>query len=49
MKAILKLKNKKLIHDWDFVYSKIPYYIKTNKISIDAIKTIKTVQQTYLC
>lgn len=49
MKAILKLKNKKIILDWEFGYSKVPYYIKTNNMSIGYIKTIKTVNQKYSC
>ncbi len=31
MKAILKLKNKKIYLDWEFGYSKVPYWIKALK------------------
>ena len=32
MKAILKLKNKKLYLDWEFRYIKIPHWMKVNKL-----------------
>lgn len=31
MKAILKLKNKKLYLDWEFRYDKIPKWMHVNK------------------
>ena len=48
MKAILKLKNKKIYLDWEFGYSKIPDYIKATHINKGAISFLRKYSKT-LC
>lgn len=48
MKAILKLKNKKLYLDWNFGYDKIPKYIKATKSTYSALKIINALNTNCL-
>lgn len=48
MKAILKLKNKKLILDFEFGYSKIPQYIKAGKKELNVLRVINTTTDPFI-